>query len=95
MRPCRDYLPWAHAKGLLHLGAGQGYWLRHSLPKYPNATTSGKDWAYAPIAQTCVAQYLLCLSLNASTLDGPVAELLRTAKPYFYEVTALVLPGLG
>ena len=78
------YLPWAHAKGLLHFERSKGIWLRHSLPDYPNTTTS-EDWMYAPIGQTCNGQYLLCLSLSAATLDGPVAALLSQFKPYFYQ----------
>jgi hypothetical protein len=84
---CRRYLPWAHAKGLLHFDSAAGLWLRHSLPKFPNQTTTGSPgWRHVPWPETCLGQHALCLSLGAAELDGAVAPLLSKFKPYFYQV---------
>ena len=87
--PCRTYLPWAHAKGLVHFNASAGFWLRHSTPVWPNQTDSNPWWSVAPTSQTCNGQYAICLSLTAAAVDGTVAALLSKFKPYFYQASGL------
>ena len=72
-----------HTKGVLGWGEGQGFWLIHSVPRFPNFV---KDGAYAglPENELRYGQSMLCLSLDLSSLDDVASQLL-VAYPWVYD----------
>lgn len=66
--------PKAHAKGVLAMGADHGYWLTHSVPKFPlppGGRTKSSHSSYGAASQPKYGQSFLCISIGKSE----VAEL--------------------
>ena len=73
----------AHAKGVLGLGREDGFWLVHSVPKFPNNPSDGQGYLGILPGQQKYAQSFMCLSMNASDLDG-LADVLHEESLHFY-----------
>jgi deoxyribonuclease-2 len=50
-----------HTKGVVGLDANSGFWLVHSVPRFPNETTTTPDYFY-PEWETDYGQSFLCMS---------------------------------
>uniref|UniRef100_A0A182LT51 Uncharacterized protein n=1 Tax=Anopheles culicifacies TaxID=139723 RepID=A0A182LT51_9DIPT len=68
-----------HTKGVVSTDGTTGYWLIHSVPKFPPAI--GVDYSY-PHTGMLYGQSFLCISLNATQMETVGRQLL------FNEVTA-------
>lgn len=76
-----------HSKGVLGLSEAGGFWLSHSVPKYPD---SPADSAFTGIhiSQILNGQSFACVSLDREALDH-VSLILQTADPYIYSPQTL------
>jgi deoxyribonuclease-2 len=54
-----------HSKGVLASSASKGFWLIHSVPKFPDLAAPGFTWE----ADTFEGQSFLCLSVPASVVE--------------------------
>jgi len=74
----------AHAKGVVHFDSNTGFWLVHSVPKFPPA----EAYDY-PDTGTKFAQSMLCTSHKISELPK-IAEQLYYSQPsvYYYNLPA-------
>jgi hypothetical protein len=62
----------AHAKGVLtYDGGGAGFWLIHSVPKFPDLEPASFTWT----ASSTYGQSFLCLSLDAEGVDQAAFQL--------------------
>lgn len=71
----------AHAKGVLLFDAKQGFWLIHSLPKYPARRSTG----YKGLSDDSYGQSFICLTLPTSQLDD-IGKQLAILFPQWYDV---------
>jgi len=71
----------AHMKGVLAFDANQGFWLVHSAPKYPPATS---DKYVYPGPQTKYGQSFLCITFALDALND-VAGLMQIDWPWIYD----------
>ncbi len=73
--------------GVLGLSEAGGFWLSHSVPKYPD---SPADSAFTGIhiSQILNGQSFACLSLKPAALEA-VSLTLQIADPYIYSPEAL------
>jgi len=62
----------AHAKGILATDGSKGFWLIHSVPKFPDLSQKTFSWT----ASTTYGQSMLCISVSASTVEDIAAVLL-------------------
>ena len=69
----------AHAKGILATDVNGGFFLVHSMPKWPPAMKSGPG----PFPDHDYGQSLMCISISAATADKIAADLIK-AKVYIY-----------
>eukprot|EP00297_Palpitomonas_bilix_P011595 CAMPEP_0113897772 /NCGR_PEP_ID=MMETSP0780_2-20120614/18923_1 /TAXON_ID=652834 /ORGANISM="Palpitomonas bilix" /LENGTH=327 /DNA_ID=CAMNT_0000889389 /DNA_START=150 /DNA_END=1133 /DNA_ORIENTATION=+ /assembly_acc=CAM_ASM_000599 len=74
---------YAHSKGEVAYNSDGGFWLVHSVPRYPNPVSDGSYAGY-PDQETRYGQSFLCLSLSTDALST-VGEILQTNRPYVYE----------
>lgn len=72
----------AHQKGVLFSKKSDGFWLVHSVPKFPGVY-GGAKYSY-PEAESIYGQSFLCMSLSAASIDS-VAKTLLTSRPYVYD----------
>lgn len=70
-----------HSKGDLAFDADTGFWLIHSVPRWPNAAADGYDF---PERETRYGQSFLCLSLETSAFED-VAHQLSFIYPQVYD----------
>ncbi|MEW5319737.1 MAG: hypothetical protein WDW38_010871 [Sanguina aurantia] len=80
----------AHAKGVLAFSATPsasgpldpssvtGFWITHSIPKFPSANFTLPDWHRIQPSQTVYGQHALCLSLAPDGIDSVAASLLTS-----------------
>jgi deoxyribonuclease-2 len=71
----------AHAKGVAVFNTQGGFWMVHSLPKWPNRRSKG----YNGLSSDRYGQAFLCLSLDASVFDD-VGKLWATNWVQFYDI---------
>lgn len=71
---------YAHAKGVIVVNAKQGFWLVHSMPKWPNQVAFGA----APFPSQTYAQTLECVTISSSTANE-IAAGLMISRPYIYD----------
>ena len=76
----------AHAKGVLaydggngRSGNGGGFWLIHSVPKFPDLTLPAFTWT----ASTTYGQSFLCMTLDAPQIDRAAYNLRHVAAQIF------------
>ena len=63
-----------HSKGVWATGEGGGFWLLHSVPRYPDAVSTSNDvYPGMPEYENRYGQSFLCLSLDTEKMDA-VAE---------------------
>ena len=71
---------YAHAKGVIATNSKQGFWLFHSMPKWPNSISMGAselpDFKYA--------QTLECVTISGDTAND-IAVGLMVSRPYIYD----------
>ena len=70
----------AHSKGVIGFDTTQGFWLVHSLPRYPNTRKSG----YGPLPTVTYGQSFLCITLPTSAFED-VGKQLQVTGPQFYD----------
>ena len=76
----------AHAKGTLALDKESGFWLIHSLPRFPAPASLGADYRF----QGCLGTYgqtYMCSSIETSSFDA-VGVQLRHVGPLLYDTSA-------
>ena len=73
----------AHAKGVLGLGEQNGFWLVHSVPKFPNNPSDSEGYLGVLPGQQKYAQSFLCLSMNGSDLNE-IADVLHEESLSFF-----------
>ncbi|GAB0097628.1 deoxyribonuclease II [Sergentomyia squamirostris] len=77
-----------HTKGVIATDSETGFWLIHSVPKYPEKL--GSSYSY-PKTGTIYGQSFLCVTFNATEMDR-VGLQLQMNEPHFYENN--IPPGL-
>jgi len=70
----------AHSKGVIAYDEDGGFWLTHSVPRYPNTVSEGK----ADLPDYKYGQSFLCLTLSASKFET-VAKQMQIVFPYVYD----------
>jgi len=70
----------AHAKGVVFFDGTQGFWLIHSLPKYPDRRSTG----YKGLSDDTYGQSFICVTLPASALQT-IGEQLQVTWPLYYD----------
>eukprot|EP01025_Chloroclados_australasicus_P054277 TRINITY_DN6429_c0_g1_i10.p1 TRINITY_DN6429_c0_g1~~TRINITY_DN6429_c0_g1_i10.p1 ORF type:complete len:377 (-),score=22.29 TRINITY_DN6429_c0_g1_i10:390-1520(-) len=71
---------YGHSKGVLAFNQKGGFWLQHSVPKFPDLELK---FSY-PEPEVRYGQHFFCLSLDKNSVNF-VAEALRLAKVYVYD----------
>lgn len=97
-----DHQSSAHAKGVLAFSAMftspgvfdtksvSGFWVTHSIPKFPFANSSQPGWNHVQPSQTLYGQHALCISLSAAGIDA-VASSLLTSRAFVYNHSTAAL----
>lgn len=73
----------AHAKGVVALRADTGFWLVHSVPKFPPGIENGATYSY-PSNGKENGQSLICISVKTADQGSNVANQLLTMRPSLY-----------
>jgi len=81
--PNKDYEDYAHSKGVIITDQDEGFWLVHSVPRYPVELENSSSYYY-PAYETENGQSFLCVSYSISTI-ALIGKLLQINKPYVYE----------
>lgn len=71
---------YAHAKGVLLSDSKKGFWLTHSMPKWPVASDDGP----APFPDDTYAQHLGCVTVSGQTANT-IAKNLMISRPFIYD----------
>lgn len=79
--PDEDHSSFGHLKGDVCYNNEQGFWLVHSVPKFPPRTEEGY---FYPAPQAIYGQSFFCLTLSISTINDVAGQLLMD-KPYVYD----------
>nr|CDP91568.1 BMA-CRN-7 [Brugia malayi] len=77
----KSHLNRAHAKGVAVFGNTSGFWLVHSVPKFPSL----KRYSYAENGQT-YGQSFLCVTLKTTSIKN-LANAMRYIYPEVYGIT--------
>ncbi len=72
-----------HTKGVVVFGKDTGFWLVHSVPKYPPEAATG-TYAYPHTGQH-YGQSFLCISLRTKESAGSIGQQLLFNRPYVYD----------
>lgn len=82
----------AHAKGVLaYDGVGAGFWLIHSVPKFPDLTLPSFTWT----ASTTYGQSFMCLSLDLQSVDVAAFQLRHVYAEIFSSNAPEWLPSMS
>ncbi|XP_021966210.2 plancitoxin-1 isoform X1 [Folsomia candida] len=68
----------AHSKGVLALGMLTGFWMPHSVPKFP-ASRSEFEYGSPKNGQT-----IMCISIMTGLAGKQMLDIIETIKPYIY-----------
>ena len=71
----------AHAKGVIATDGESGFWLVHSVPKYPDLSADSFTWTASKI----YGQSFLCISLSHKNLDLLAKQILLMQPAVFAE----------
>lgn len=71
-----------HTKGVIGTDGESGFWLIHSVPKYPEKLSLAYTY---PKTGTIYGQSFLCVTFNASEMDT-IGLQLQMNEPHFYEI---------
>lgn len=75
----------AHAKGVVAVdNQGNGFWLLHSVPKFPMSPLDTTTFEYMDDSQVKYAQSLLCVSFSGWSTFNNIGYQLQVYKPQFY-----------
>jgi deoxyribonuclease-2 len=77
-----EYDSFGHTKGCMGLNSQSGFWLIHSVPRFPAIPESGVSFSY-PEEEAKYGQSFLCLSLSTSEINT-VASLQLIDKPSIF-----------
>jgi deoxyribonuclease-2 len=66
----------AHAKGVLVSDAKQGFWIVHSMPKWPKPALTSRTSGPGPFDSDKYAQSMMCITVSASTADSIASNLM-------------------
>ncbi len=77
----KEFFTLAHSKGDIAFDHNGGFWLVHSVPKYPNYVSDGYGY---PHSGTYYGQMFFCISFNASQFDA-IALQLRYNGPHIQD----------
>lgn len=82
----------AHAKGFIGMNGDAGFWLIHSVPKFPPSVLINASYAYPPNAKEN-GQSAMCVSFRTAHEGDNIAQQLLTmrAKVYSYRLNGDVL----
>ncbi len=73
-----------HTKGVVVFGKKQGFWLIHSVPKYPSSVETG-EYGYPHTGQM-YGQSFLCITLDTKQgIVDSIGEQLLVDRPYVFE----------
>lgn len=84
----RDY---GHSKGVIAYDSESGFFLQHSVPKFPNYVDQGYHYGSG---QEKFGQHALCVSLELATLDQ-VAFVMKYSHPWVYDSHLAAAPKLA
>ncbi|KAI1285555.1 Plancitoxin-1 [Halotydeus destructor] len=74
---------YAHAKGFVGLGPSSGFWLIHSVPRFPLPINGSSRYGYPSNAREN-GQSAICITINSRLEGDNVALQLLTMKPKIY-----------
>ena len=77
----KEFFTHGHTKGALAFDGETGFWLVHSVPRYPPAAADG--YAY-PDSGHRYGQMYLCITLNASVVND-IGLQLRYNNPHVHD----------
>ena len=66
----------AHAKGVLVSDNKQGFWIVHSMPKWPKPALTSRTSGPGPFDSGTYGQSIMCISVSAATADTIAANLM-------------------
>ena len=72
-----------HTKGVLVLNKKYGFWMIHSVPKYPPTLDNSYDY---PHTGQMYGQSFLCISLLTPTSAEEIGQQMKYNSPYLYSV---------
>uniref|UniRef100_A0A7S1CAA6 Uncharacterized protein n=1 Tax=Bicosoecida sp. CB-2014 TaxID=1486930 RepID=A0A7S1CAA6_9STRA len=75
---------YGHTKGVFGTDSSSGFWLIHSVPRYPDNTAS--SYPGLPADEVKYGQSFLCVSYDFSTFDA-IGYLFQVNRPKFYGST--------
>jgi len=77
--------PWAHAKGILAFNGKTGFWLTHSVPKFPQPPPEeDTSDSYEDSKKPTYAQTFMCISIDAAGFKT-ISKQLNIDRPAVYE----------
>eukprot|EP01096_Ripella_sp_DP13-Kostka_P015886 TRINITY_DN7566_c0_g1_i1.p1 TRINITY_DN7566_c0_g1~~TRINITY_DN7566_c0_g1_i1.p1 ORF type:complete len:394 (-),score=160.34 TRINITY_DN7566_c0_g1_i1:71-1201(-) len=83
------YVDKAHAKGIVAADSnGNGFWLVHSVPKFPVSPLNTTKFQYMEDSQVQYGQSLLCISLKGWSTFNTIGSNLQIIRPDYYGVSA-------
>lgn len=75
----------AHAKGVIAFdNSGNGFWLVHSVPKFPVSPMSSAKFQYMDDSQVKYAQSFLCVSFSGWATWNTIGTQMQYFRPQFY-----------
>jgi len=81
--PSGTHETYAHSKGLVGFDTEEGFWLVHSVPRFP-LTLSSTPTYYYPDDETKNGQSFLCVNYDIAVFEV-IAKLFLINKPYVFE----------
>lgn len=72
---------YGHSKGFFAWDGTTGYWVQHSIPKFPNFVSSGYEYGHS---QELYGQHAFCMTLTSAMIDEAAAVMLF-AHPWVYD----------
>jgi len=84
---------YAHAKGVVAFDGSSGFWLIHSVPKWPPAAASG----FGPPLSSTYGQSAFCVTLTAESIEVMAGQQM-VARPWIYNASmpsSISSPKLG
>jgi len=70
----------AHSKGVIAFDTSSGFWLIHSMPKWPNSPSKG----YEGLPDYRYGQSFLCITMSTSQFDS-IGQQQQMTRPYMYD----------
>lgn len=75
-----------HTKGILASNeTGHGFWMVHSMPRFPERPEEGKEFSYMKYEETEFAHNFMCVSIKGWEQFDRIGEsILQFNRPYYY-----------